>query len=624
MTLLDYAVRPDQLSAADARELLSSPVGGASPTEVRRLGRALRESQRAAGRSDPEPSSELVRQALVDGSTLDELPRNVTGRARALADLMSTMRRAHAEGWSAHETLWAIWHGSAWADRLVDAAAGTGAGSDEANRALDAVVALFDLASRSRQRSPRGDLATFLAEVSAQEIPAGPLFDQGVRGHGVRVMTAHRSKGLEWDVVVVAGVQADEWPDLRRRGSVLDADLLGHDGLRTPLTVADMRREERRLFYVAITRARRRVLCTAVRTPSDEGMRPSPFLDDLEVAVSFEGTAVRHPLTLAGVVAELRSTLVDPSASDDIKQLAADRLAGLVLAGVPDDPLVRGAHPGQWWGLHEWSDADAAQLPAVEQIHLSGSQIETLRRCPLQWYLSRRVAAESGRGAAAGFGGLLHALADAVARGEKPAELGPLVESLDEVWGQLPYPAAWEASSEHDQAVQALQRFLRWHDGARGREVVASEESFEATFTVAGRELRLTGRLDRLERDAQGDLVVVDLKTMSSAPTKSSVAGNLQLATYRRLVAGDGRFGSSVSGAELVQLRLPAGTRDPGPKVQRQDATAEADMALDEALEHAVTTISSGEFAATPGSHCSYCPFTITCPARVEGREVIA
>ncbi len=622
MTLLGYAVSPDSFSTADAHELLTSPIGGASPTEVRRLGRALRDARRSAGLSDPEPSPELVRQALIDSSVLEALPAAATGRARALADLLATMGRARVEGWSAHETLWAIWHDSPWALSLTEAAAGSGA--DEANRALDAVVALFDLASRSRQRSPRGDLATFLAEVSAQEIPAGPLSDGGVRGHGVRIMTAHRSKGLEWDVVVVAGVQADEWPDLRRRGSVLDSDLLGRDGLRPPLTVADIRREERRLFYVAITRARRRVLCTAVLTPSDEGLRPSPFLDDLEVSVSFEGQVVRHPLTLAGVVAELRSTLVDPSTSDALRLMAADRLAGLAVAGEPDDPLARAAHPGQWWGVHEWSDADADPLPVAEVMHLSGSQIETLHRCPLQWYLSRRVAAESGRGAAAGFGGLLHALADAVARGEQPAELGPLVEALDDVWGQLPYPADWEANSEHDQAVRALERFLRWHEGARGREVVASEESFEATFTVAGHELLLTGRLDRLERDAEGDLVVVDLKTMGTAPSKSSVATNLQLATYRRLVAGDGRFGDSVSGAELVQLRLPSGVRDPGPKVQRQETTMEADDALDQALEHAVTTIAAGEFPATPGKHCSYCPFTVTCPARAEGREVIA
>lgn len=624
MTLLGYAVHPDALSVGAAHELLISPVGGASPTEARRLGRALRDERRGVGQSDPAPSAELVHAGLVDGSLLDPLPVATTGRARRVAELLATMRRANAEGWSAHETLWSIWHDSAWAIGLTADADGGGPAADEANRSLDAVVALFELAGRSRRSSPRGDLATFLAEVSAQEIPAGPLFDGGTRGNGVRIMTAHRSKGLEWDVVVVAGVQADDWPDLRRRSSVLDTDLLGHDGQQVPLTVADIRREERRLFYVAITRARLRLLCTAVHTPSDEGLRPSPFLDDLDVPVSHQLAGVQHPLTLAGVVAELRSTLTDPATSDVLRQGAAIRLAQLVASGDPDQPLARAAHPHQWWGVRDLSDAASEAVPVADDLHLSGSQIETIHRCPLQWYLSRRVAAESARGPAAGFGGLIHAIADAVATEQQPAELGPLVQALDDVWGQLPYPAVWEATREHHQAVSALERFLRWHDEARNREVVASEQAFEATFTVAGQPLRLTGRLDRLERDAQGGLVVVDLKTTGTAPSKRDVDGNLQLATYRRLVAGDGRFGDAVPGAELVQLRIPAGKRDPGPKVQRQDATTEADAALDEALEHAVTTIATGEFPATPGTHCSYCPFTVTCPAQPEGQEVIA
>jgi len=249
--------------------------------------------------------------------------------------------------------------------------------------------------------------------------------------------------------------------------------------------------------------------------------------------------------------------------------------------------------------------------------------VESLVRCPLQWYLSKRVNAESGRGTAAGFGGVVHALADAVARGQLPAELDALTAALDDVWGQLQYPAAWESQQEHVQAVAAIDRFLLWHNESRNRTVVATEEKFAASFTVAGHELHLSGRLDRLERDAEGYLVVVDLKTMAQAPSKREVATNLQLATYRRLVSGSGDLTQPVGAAELVQLRIPAGARDPAPKVQRQDATDEADQALDEALAHAVSTITSGEYPATPGPACSYCPFTLTCPAQPSGREVI-
>jgi superfamily I DNA/RNA helicase/RecB family exonuclease len=623
LTLLEYAADSRTLTSDRVYSLLTSPLFGASPGEVRRLGRALRAAHRVRADDDPPPSGLLIRSALVDSSLLDDIPAPLTGHARQLAQTLATLHKGASSGESAHELLWSIWDDSRWSDRLLSEAAGSGQEAAEAHRALDAVVVLFDLAARSHERSPHGDLATFLAEIGAQEIPGAPLSDAGVRGQGVRVMTAHRSKGLEWDVVVVAGVQAEAWPDLRRRGSLLDGDLLGVDGIREPMTVAERRREERRLFYVAITRARRRLICSAVEVPSDEGLRPSPFLDDLGVPIEHVLSGSHHPLTLAGVVAQLRLVATDPDASEVLRSQATSRLALLARAEEADQPLAPAAHPDNWWGRRASSDlsrSDGADI-SDESLWLSGSQVESLVRCPLQWYLSRRVHAEGGRGTAAGFGGVVHALADAVASGQLPADLGALIEALDGVWGQLQYPADWESDQERSQAVAAIERFLRWHDDARGRSVVSTEEQFSASFSVAGRTLSLSGRLDRLERDADGHLVVVDLKTMSTPPSRHEVATNLQLSTYRHLVS-ESDPEAVVAAAELVQLRVPAGTKDPGPKVQRQDAGEEADQVLHEALEKAVSTIVSGRFPATPGPACAYCRFTTACPAQPEGREV--
>ncbi len=623
LALLGYAADSRSLTPDLAHALLTSPLVGASPGEVRRLGRALRAVHRQGVDVDPPPSSALIRSALVDTSLLDALPAPLTGRARELAQTLAGLHRGALAGDSAHELLWSIWNRSQWADRLIADAAEAGPDAAEAHRVLDAVVVLFDLAARSHERSPQGDLSTFLAEVSAQEIPGAPLADVGVRGQGVRVMTAHRSKGLEWDVVIVAGVQAELWPDLRRRGSVLDADLLGAEGVREPMTLAEIRREERRLFYVAITRARRRLICSAVEVPAEGGLRPSPFLDDLGVTIEHETPATHLPLTLAGVVAQLRLTATTrrqwglcarrrPNgwpcwlmqvAPTDHWRLWPTPIAGGAVGPFPTPPVD-----------------DGGEVPDTA-LWLSGSQVESLVRCPLQWYLSRRVHAEAGRGTAAGFGGVVHALADAVASGQLPAELGALTEALDEVWGQLQYPAAWESHQERDQAIAAIERFLRWHGDARGRTVVSTEEQFSASFTVAGRTLNLSGRLDRLERDDDGHLVVVDLKTMANPPSRSDVESNLQLSTYRRLVT-EADPDVVVTAAELVQLRIPAGAKDPGPKVQRQQATEEVDGALHDALEHAVSTIASGQFPATPGPACSYCQFTMACPAQPEGREV--
>ena len=84
----------------------------------------------------------------------------------------------------------------------------------------------------------------------------------------MQILTAHASKGLEWDLVCVAAVQEGTWPDLRRRGSLLGSELLvdieAGRGANSALTLAPQLAEERRLFYVAATRARRRLVVTAV------------------------------------------------------------------------------------------------------------------------------------------------------------------------------------------------------------------------------------------------------------------------------------------------------------------------------------------------------------------------
>ena len=73
---------------------------------------------------------------------------------------------------------------------------------------------------------PPGAPGLFADSLAGQEIVGDTLAERAVRDDCVRVLTAHRSKGLEWDVVAVSAVQEGTWPDLRLRGSLLGMDEL--------------------------------------------------------------------------------------------------------------------------------------------------------------------------------------------------------------------------------------------------------------------------------------------------------------------------------------------------------------------------------------------------------------
>ena len=129
--------------------------------------------------------------------------------------------RAAAGGGSAEDVLWAAWEASRLERRLVEESLAGGPRGAVADRALDTVIALFDAAARYVDRLPGESVLGFLDDVAAQEVPGDTLAQRTPEGDAVRVLTAHASKGLEWRLVVVAGVQEGVWPDLRLRGCLL-------------------------------------------------------------------------------------------------------------------------------------------------------------------------------------------------------------------------------------------------------------------------------------------------------------------------------------------------------------------------------------------------------------------
>ncbi len=621
-----------------ARTLLLSPLGGLDPTALRVLGRALRDEERRAsvdaehplGRL-PQPSDRLVRDALLWPSALVTLgspgsrTERAVRRAARLARLLHGAADLVARPAGAHEVLWSLWSGTGWPYRLSGASAAGGPSGRSADRDLDVVVALFDLAARDAERSERRSASAFLEQVQAQQIPADTLSERAVPGDGVRVLTAHRSKGLEWPVVVVVDVQEDTWPDLGHRGSLLQPERLGSSGPAEPPTLAERMADERRLFYVAITRARRLLVVTAVDSPEDDGVRPSRFMAELGVPVVEVRDRPERPLTLTGLVAELRAVASDPEAAETLRLAAAERLAALAVEREGEVPLVPVAAPATWWGLDDPSDPGIPLYPESLPVRLSGSSLARLDDCPLRWFLEHEVHAEGPRSTALGFGSVVHALAHDVGRGETPADLEHLVALVDSVWNQLAFEAPWRSQLERANARDALARFLAWHRSARGRELLGTEHSFEVEISVGGRAVRLRGSMDRVEIDDDGEVHVVDLKTSKTAPSGRQIAEHVQLGFYQLAVGAGAVPGHERSaGAELVQLKH--GDRAGLPKVQPQGPLEIGDNGftwIEEVVRRGVGRMVTESFPPTPNQYCKFCSFRSSCPAQDEGRQVV-
>ncbi|MGD9960600.1 ATP-dependent helicase [Nocardioides sp.] len=614
-----------------AHGVFQSPLAGLDATDLRALARILRVREKRVAQAEaraPRSSPELLRSALVDVDLIETLESDSAAiiKAAALTRLLARVHSHLVDGSTAEELLWELWSGTSWPSRLQSAITRGGPGARLAHRDLDAVCALFEAAAKAEEQRGHTSVQAFLTTLAAQQIPADTLAEQGIRGEAVRLLTAHRSKGLEWPLVVVAHVQEEGWPDLRRRATLLQADRIGTEGLVPPTTLRQLLADERRLFYVACTRARQRLIVTAVASSDDDGDQQSRFLTELGLRVTHRQGRPARPLSLAGVVAELRRTVADDRLAEPLRRAAAARLASLATQHRAGTAWVPSADPASWWGTRAFTVSDRALRPPEEPVRLSASALTSLAQCPAQWFLESEAGGERASTQAQGFGNVVHALADRITRGEldRPDLIDDLMSHVDSVWAQIPFRTPWSSGRERDEVRKALTRFLEWHQRPGARTVIGTEHRISAEVTLPdGQQVSLYGYADRLEVDDNGNVVVIDLKTSKYVPTGEEIKVHPQLGLYQ-LAVENGAVDAivpdaQVGGAELWQLRHEAYQKL---KVQAQEPQVPDESGhrtIERQLMAAVRAVRDEEFPARPGGHCDHCDFHALCPAQNSG-----
>ncbi|WP_068257604.1 ATP-dependent helicase, partial [Janibacter corallicola] len=607
--------RIEEPEVSTVMDLLASPFIALDAVGVRRLRRTLRREELAAEgtRTSDELLAALVlapERLTLLGDDVAPLLRLAQVVAAGVAAARTDGDGAWAKGVSAESVLWELWQATGVADAWRASALAGGPAGARADRALDGVVALFDAAATHQDALPASGPDSFLDAIESQSVAADTLAAQSPDPDAVALLTPQSAAGLEWHTVVVAGVQEGVWPDLRLRGSLLGSERLvdvvtGRDRTGAGAATA-VRHDETRLFHVALTRARRRVLVTAVATEDEQ---PSVYLDLVdplpEESLRREPTSVPAPLDLTGLVATLRQRLVSPDPAAVAHAVA--RLAELAAAGVP------GADPASWWALRDRSD-DRPLREAGVGVSVSPSKVQSFGECALRWLLTS-AGGEGVRSTSMEVGTLVHEIAHDLGDAGEEAFLA----ELDRRWVELGMPPGWVTDQKLTRARQMVHWLAAYHAraAAEGWQPVAREEEFRVQL---GRAV-LRGSVDRLEADADGRLRVIDYKTGGSAPTAKDVEVHPQLGAYQVAVE-EGGFtgrGTDSAGAALVQLGR-AHTSGKAVQEQRPLTEAEDPRWVHELIEETAEGMAAATFAAQPeDNRCRICPVRSSCPVHEEG-----
>ena len=620
---------------------LAGPVAGCSAGLLQDWRRQLRRRESCAAlaeRRAPRTDQHLLAMSVLGHSPVgsgpdcepppeqDPLPEGIANARRLLVDAAELVRQQASAG----DVLWLIWRRAGglrhdWAQRLKATALSGTSRAAWANRSLDAIIAVFDRAAPLDGADPPG-VRTFLADLKAEEVPSRLPAGGVASNPAVAICTAHAAKGAQWPVVFVVGVQEEVWPS-----RVMGEGLPLPDLPETAISPAEQLIDERRLFYVALTRAQQRLFVSAVASADDNGPQPSRFLGELgEPAVHITGTAGSR-WSPRGLTTRLRLVADDQSHPEPIRAAARERLeilGGIVAADTR--PVAPAAPADSWWG-NPSPEGQRPVRPTDQPLRVSASDVEAWQQCPLRWFLARELRADTATGPRGTAGTFVHWVAERLAAGDLPLDAGePAHDSfsalLAELWPPGSFDAQWQAASELQRLQDALDRLFVWFD-QRGDAIRDSEFELDVLIKLADEAdqaaelaVQLRGRLDVLLQAGEGSQIL-DFKTGASVPTMAEVDDHLQLRIYQVGLAE--QTGEPASGgAGLVHVNAPAGAKDPrSAKVQYQAPLDEVTRreTLDVLNDFAVS-VRNEHFPPQTGKWCRSCNFQQMCPTTRAGK----
>jgi len=384
--------------------------------------------------------------------------------------------------------------------------------------------------------------------------------------NAVRLITAHSAKGLEFQHVFILRASSPSFPSTYKEPLFeFPRELYDSDSAAQGDDKTLHEQEERRLFYVAMTRARDTLTIYAKQGTGKTDKTPPGFLRDL---------------------------LKDASLSPWLHQSVAGAFQTDLFAHAPLQPNI--SRTAEW-----------LSLPPAFNLHerLSASAVQTYETCPLQFKLDRewRIPAEAP--AAMQYGASMHRVLrsyfDSVRFG-RPFPEDELIEMLLADLADAGIADRYQRELYDQQGVEQLRRLLEACRKAPVREVLHTEEWFEIQIGMG----IVAGRIDRIDRAPGNRVVVIDYKT-GKPKSQEDADDSLQLSIYA--LAAREKWGYDTDQLAFYNLEENSLVITRRSEAELQEARFKVD--------EVARNIADGKFEANPGFHCRFCAYKNLCPA---------
>ncbi|HXA78218.1 MAG TPA: ATP-dependent DNA helicase [Candidatus Acidoferrales bacterium] len=544
------AARSDNVACA---RVLAAPYWGLEPRDLVRLAERAEKNHRRPLWDEVE-------------SAHGELPLNREGvRLPELVQLLKQMRQS-ARSKTA----------SALLDELI-ANLGLAPLASEADRQyLERLVEFVKEWERKNENKQLRDFIEYLGYFD--ELDGDVQIEEELSEDAVQLMTVHAAKGLEFPHVFILRLSKSDFPSGARRPEFeFPPELMKEEQPKADFHI----QEERRLFYVALTRAQKRLTLSTI---VNRRKKPSPFLDDFLMNAEIQKADVAQSAPKVEVPPSEEITGPAPAEPDPTRLFP------------PGPENARAYSRVALW-------AKAFHPPRPEPLQLSASAIDAYDRCPMKYMFQYVWDIRGGPHAQMTFGNVMHATIRefvAMMRKHGRVQIDEVIAIYEREWSSAGFPDEYQEGEYRKAGREQLEAFHRSFTAAPP-EVLHQEKGFELPLE---HNVVVTGRMDQVNRLSESEVEIVDYKTGRPRDAKKA-AEDLQLSIYALaarevLDLAPGRLVFH----NLVNNEAVHSTRD-----------AKSLTATKARIAEVADRIRAGDFSVKPGFACGYCDYKPLCPA---------